>query len=275
MILQLPSFGDLDIRSVAGCATRVLVPHYKAVFDLGENDRNTLTTPKVFLSHTHTDHMSGIWQHAALRGLTGKQVPTYIVPVEWAERVANLMKAAMACDGAEIPHRLELLGRGEIHSLSPERFVRPFETFHRVPSQGYAVVKATKKLKAKYQGLPGTELANLRREGTLLEEYFHEVEFAYTGDTTIEVLGSEDVRKAKVLVMEVTYVGDEISVADARRHGHIHIKEVAAHAEEFKNEHIVLMHFSKRFHADEIWSEVNKHLPEHLRDRVHVVLDQH
>lgn len=52
-------------------------------------------------------------------------------------------------------------------------------------------------------------------------------EIAVPGDTTIEVLEKEaDVRTARVLVIEITFVDNVVSVEDARRFGHIHIDEV-------------------------------------------------
>lgn len=266
-------FGGLDVRSVAGRATRVLAPGYKAVFDLGETGEAVLRTQIAFISHTHTDHISAIWQHAAVRGLVGNQVGTYVVPEVMAERVRWLMEAAERCDCAQIPYSIVPMKAGD-ELIYRNKIVKSFETYHRVPAMGYAVINRVPKLKAEFKGKSHTELAQLSNAGVLLTEDVDTVEFAYTGDTRIRVLSQELVRKAKTLCMECTFVGPDLTPAHASETGHIHIDEIAAHADEFENEHIVLMHFSARYSAAEVHAEAKKKLPAHLFERVTLVTDQ-
>jgi hypothetical protein len=54
---------------------------------------------------------------------------------------------------------------GEELPLTGELFVKPFQTYHVVPSQGYVVYSRRQKLKPEYVGLPGQEIGRLKRSG--------------------------------------------------------------------------------------------------------------
>lgn len=49
--------------------------------------------------------------------------------------------------------------------------------------------------------------------------------------------------------------------------GHMHIDDFVEHAEKFKNEHILLIHFSARYSADSIVAALDDRLPVDLRKR--------
>jgi ribonuclease Z len=70
-------------------------------------------------------------------------------------------------------------------------------------------------------------------------------------------------------------VDDEVSVKSCRSKGHIHLYEVAERAELFKNDAILLTHFSARYHANDILRALDKHLPPDLRERVTPLLSGH
>ena len=95
---------------------------------------------------------------------------------------------------------------------------------------------------------------------------------AFTGDTCIDVVEREEVvRTAKVLVMEVTFFDDRVSVENARDKGHIHLDEVLDRAELFDNEHILFTHQSARYTHREAEEICARRLPEGLRERVTVL----
>lgn len=57
--------------------------------------------------------------------------------------------------------------------------------------------------------------------------------------------------------------------------GHIHLEDIAARADMFDNEAIVLMHFSARHHANDIVEAVQATLPPDLASRVWLALSRH
>ncbi|KAJ7560417.1 hypothetical protein O6H91_04G128700 [Diphasiastrum complanatum] len=76
-----------------------------------------------------------------------------------------------------------------------------------------------------------------------------------------------DVLRAKVLIMEATFLDQSVSIEHARSFGHVHLSEVVALADHFHNKAIVLIHFSALYGQEEILSAI-KNLPESLQSRV-------
>lgn len=76
-------------------------------------------------------------------------------------------------------------------------------------------------------------------------------------------------RESKILFLECTYVDADRNVERARAWGHTHLDEIIAHAKEFKNERIVLIHFSKRYKHSHIRDIVKRKTPDILKGRIH------
>jgi len=78
----------------------------------------------------------------------------------------------------------------------------------------------------------------------------------------------EDVLRARLLVMEMTFIDDSVTVEQAREKGHMHIADFVGHAHRFQNEAILLIHFSSRYKRSEIIAGLNTWLPPGLRAKV-------
>ncbi|GAX80635.1 hypothetical protein CEUSTIGMA_g8070.t1 [Chlamydomonas eustigma] len=75
-----------------------------------------------------------------------------------------------------------------------------------------------------------------------------------------------EVLKAKLLIMELTFIDDLVSVEDARAKGHMHIADFVANAHLFQqNEAILLIHFSARYSRQQILEALDIRLPAALR----------
>jgi ribonuclease Z len=266
---------DVDAVSVAGVQTCIQLPGLGLAFDIGRCPLSAISRDTILITHTHMDHVGGIAYHASLRDLRGMRPATYILAPESLEGVEALFLAFTRLSREELPRRLVPLGVGEEHGLPRGVTVRPFRSYHRLPCQGYAIHHRKKKLKPEYAGLPGPEIGRLHREGVAIEEACESLEVAFTGDTTIEVVEREEaVRKARLLIMEVTFLGEKVPVKKARSTGHIHLDEVAERAELFENEAILLTHFSTRHAKEEILEALDKKLPAALRARVTPLIDE-
>jgi ribonuclease Z len=58
-------------------------------------------------------------------------------------------------------------------------------------------------------------------------------EVAFTGDTTIEFVkdpANSPVLRAKLLIMECTFLDDTVDQDGARSRGHMHVRDLAEHA---------------------------------------------
>ena len=262
---ELLSFSGV---SVAGLETAIEVPSMRLVLDMGRCTHTAVNQKWVLVSHGHLDHIGAIAQHAARRALMKMSEGVYLVPRSIHPTVERLFNAAGELDGHAIARTVVPLDPGEEFALSGGRFVRPFATFHRVPSQGYTIWERRHRLRPEFQGLPGPELGRLRAQGVMLDEPHEAPVLAFTGDTRIEVIErTPELERVDTLVMETSFVDERVSVDEARAMGHIHLDEVRDRHELFQSRDVVFTHFSARYGATDIAAAIAR-LPDTLRPRV-------
>jgi ribonuclease Z len=221
------------------------------------------------------DHMGGIAYHAAMRELKNMRAPTYVVPHEYVAGLKALFEAWAQLDYSH-GHELIALGPGEEWSPRPGWFARPFRSTHVAPTQGYGLWRRKEKLLPHLRGLPSEEVGRRRLAGERVTAVTDTPEIAFCGDTTIDVVEREEVvRTARVLILETTFLDDRVSVELARSKGHVHLDEVVERAALFRNEALVLTHFSSRYTASEITALLDAKLPPDLRARVTPLLRGH
>ncbi|XVF11973.1 hypothetical protein REPUB_Repub08aG0074800 [Reevesia pubescens] len=63
-----------------------------------------------------------------------------------------------------------------------------------------------------------------------------------------------DALKARILVVENTFIDNSVSVEHATDYGHIHLSEIINYANKFENKAILLIHFSARYPL-EVWPD--------------------
>lgn len=259
----------LEGLSIAGVETCIEVPELRLVLDMGRCTRTAIQQPVVLLSHGHLDHMGAIAQHAARRSMMHMGESTYVVPAAIADDVQGLFNAAGRLDGQVIPRRVVPLAPGESFQLGKQRWVRPFETYHRVPSQGYTVWERRHRLRDEFRGLPGVELAALRKRGVEIEQAWEVPLLSFTGDTRVEVLErTPELQQCETLVIECTFLDELVSVPEARSTGHIHLEELLARVALLPRQDVVLSHFSARYRDEDVRRIVAERLPEALRGYV-------
>jgi len=255
--------------SVAGIETAIEVPSLGLVLDLGRCSRTSVNQPLVLVSHGHLDHVGAVVQHAARRAMMNMGESVYVVPASIAADVEGMFAAAEALDGGRIPRRVVPLGRDDELDLGKRRRVRPFETFHRVPSQGYTVWERRRRLRPPFRDLEGVRLGELRRAGHELDEEYDVPILCFSGDTRVEVLErNPELLQAETLLLEATFLDDRVSVEDARAMGHIHLDELVARSELLAARNIVLHHFSARYAPAEVSPLCQRRLPDTVKDRV-------
>lgn len=256
---------ELRGRSVAGLETCIEVPTLRLLLDLGSCSRTAVNQRLVLLSHGHLDHMGAVAQHAARRALLGMEEGVYFVPEAIAPEVEALFAAAGALDGQVIPRRVVPLSPGGEHSLGKHRKLRPFQTFHRVPSQGYTVWETRSRLRSEFHGLPGDRLGELRRQGVQVGEAYEVPLLSFTGDTRVEVLESTpELQRTECLVIETSFLDERVPVARAREMSHIHLDELIERRELLPKTDVVLSHFSSRYTPSEIAELLRRKLPDDL-----------
>nr|XP_043617254.1 tRNase Z TRZ1 [Erigeron canadensis]XP_043617255.1 tRNase Z TRZ1 [Erigeron canadensis] len=261
---------SIEGLSIAGHETCVILPSLNLAFDIGKCPQRAISQQFLFISHGHMDHIGGLPMYVATRGLYRMSPPTIIVPTVIKESVEKIFEAHRAMDQSELKHTLIGLDVGEEFHLRKDLKVKAFKTYHVIPSQGYVIYSVKQKLRPEYVGLPADEIKKLKFSGAEITYTTTSPEVAFTGDTTSDFIGDDnngDMLKAKILIMESTYVEDTMTVENARDYGHTHLSEIIKDANKFENKAILLIHFSARYHLNVIEEAISA-LPPPLAGRV-------
>ena len=260
--IPIPIFGF----SVAGVETSIEIPSLKLVLDMGRCSRTAVNQPVVVLSHGHLDHIGALTHHAGRRAMMKMPVATYLVPLAIVADVERMFDAAGALDRHPMARQVVGIEPGQTYALSGGRWLRPFETFHRVPSQGYTLWEHRHRLRPEFHGTPGAELAALKRRGVAVDEVHDVAVLSFTGDTRVEVLERvPELQQTETLVLETTFLDARVSVDDARAMGHIHLDEVLDRRALLPTRDVVFSHVSARYGNGEVERILAARLPDPLR----------
>jgi ribonuclease Z len=267
--------GPYTVRgiSVAGVYTSLQVPELGVVLDVGVPLRSFATTDHIFLSHGHSDHASALGALLAIRGLVGKHSPAQVfLPAEIESAVQEALAALGRLHRSAVSFETLPMLPGETRKVDRDIWVRAFRTHHAGPSLGYQFLKRVTKLKPEHQGLPGEEIARLRREGVAgIFEEIERLELAYATDTLARVLESApSILESRVLILESTYLDPKRTVEETQERLHVHLDEIIARADLFRNEALVLMHFSQLYGPQQVHELIRQRVPPALWERIRV-----
>lgn len=275
-------FGQETITafSISALATYALAPELNCAFDMGECLLEAVPLDHVFLTHAHGDHSRCLLRHESLRRLLGMEPATYYLPEETLEGFEALSMAWKTLERVgerrfEMP-RYKPMAPGDVIWLHRQLAAKAFRVDHTLPSLGYTLFDVRKKLKAEFQGREGRELAALRRQGVEFEDEVWLPRLTFIGDSTIDTLYREQqVGESRILFMELTYLLED-DLEMAHRRGHTHLEDLLKLLKEcpdmFRNEHIVLKHFSMRYERRVILSVLRDRLPKDFLERVHIMV---
>jgi ribonuclease Z len=264
----------IDAVSIGGVETCFQVPSFDVCLDIGRCPPGAEKRSNLLLTHGHIDHAAGLPYYISMRALMKASPPRIFCPPRaiepiqkmlsaWSELQADTERCALlpAAPGTDLPIKGDL-------------YARAFHAPHRIACTGYSLFKKVRKLKPELTGLPAQEIAARHARGEAINDLIERHELCFPGDTRIEVVERERcVREARVLLLECTFIGPEVAPEVAQGGGHIHLDDIAARAELFENEAILLTHFSRRHRPEEIRAAVAQRLPAKLRDRVSLLLE--
>jgi ribonuclease Z len=176
-------------------------------------------------------------------------------------------------DRGRLPCTLLPARPGDEIELSREHVVTVSGTCHTIPSVGFVVWDRRRKLKHEYQGLPGDKIRDLRLSGVDVTQELRTPLVAYLGDSSPEGLDRcPAMFEAQVLITELTFVAHSHRKEKIHKFGHMHLDDLLARRERFRNEVVIATHFSTRYTDDRIRRILAKKIPDMLDGRLNIWL---
>ena len=241
----------------------------RILLDCGEGTQRTLMKEKlgimkidrIFISHWHADHFSGLLGLIQTLELEGRERPLYIYgPPRTEEFTDRILDTGYFNRSYDI--FVEDLVEGD-EIVGEDYQVSPFEVEHGINAFGFVFQEDSSK-KANKQKMSELGLENSPKIGKLKqgeaiewdgqeitpEEVIEEMpgrKIVYSGDTSKCENLIDYAKKADLLIHEATCLHELIE----ERKGHTSAQQAAEIAEEANVEKLVLTHFSRRYRNNE------------------------
>lgn len=254
--------------SVAGRETYFFFPGLGIGFDLGRSPQLLVPARHIFLSHAHLDHAAGVPYWMSQRRLL--RLPAGTI---WTEPSAvaiwkEILERFQRLEGASYDAAIAPLAPGQTVEVRRDLGVTAFRSPHRIPALGFIASERKRKLLPRFQGLAEEEIRGRILSGEAVSEEISNPIVAFSGDASKGLFDAApaDFFRARLLLVECSFFDPEDSHR-AHHWGHLHVSDIAQHADLFENEVIVLTHLSLRATAEEIRREMKKTLPRRLLER--------
>lgn len=251
----------LEGSSRAGDSTWLKVHPPGLAFDVGRGSLQLGGSRDLFVSHGHLDHALGLPFAISQRTLHESAATRVFCPKEIEDDLRAFVEAAERLE--RVAYRWELfpLSVGDRVEVARDLVVEAFPVDHVVPSLGFHLFRKKHRLAPAYQGKEPSELAALRASGVAIEETIESLWVSYCADTGPGVFDLEPrIFTSSVLILECTFLSSELTDR-AVRYKHMHIDEIAARAERFENQAIVLQHLSHRHAFEDLEQAIEERLP--------------
>ena len=255
----------ITAASTALFSTWVFVEELGLLLDAGDGVSAALTQKtgkikNVFVSHADRDHVCGLLQLHQLNARDGK--PAIHYPKD-AGTFPALRDFVTRFDPQSGPATWSPLDDDQIIPLDNGYSITAHPSPHivvegQVKALGYTLEHTRKRLKQAFQGLPGKEIAEKKKElgeDAVMEQVVTKP-LGYSGDTP--ALDPTIWQGVEVLLHEATFLNSQTT-----RGQHSNLEQVIHTATSLDLEALVLMHFSARYKPDEIAAAIKHHANEH------------
>lgn len=267
MTLASHDYRGVSIGSEVTCHQ---LPGYDLVLDMGQATPSSTVVPNVFITHAHGDHIGGVKNHFMRRESWGLPRGRYYMQEEDVRPFQDVLRAEARLCRNPILQEMDVVGLTETSriTIKGNLELRPFWSAHRIPTLGAALFRSRKRLKPEFEGKSGKDLVAAKKAGIQIDELVDLPEVCYPGDTNLNVLtgaAGETVRKSRLLLLECTFIDDEVAPKQATRTGHVHVEDFlkALWDGAFGNEVILLTHFSARYTPDYIRNTLDRRLKDY------------
>ncbi len=232
----------------------------RILFDCGEGmstylENKVYAIQRVFLSHGHADHISGLMGLINIRNnAMGDREKDLTIYFPAGNHFISELIVYFSRTNRRLRYNLEWvpLQPGDRVQLLEGRHGRYLEAFATVHSPGeislgYSIVERRRRLKPEYRDLSQEEIVKLVRAGKkaeITEEYDQRI-FSYGGDSV--PLKPYFIRDTEVLCHEATFLRDE----DRKEYKHSTVWEaIEVAVEAGVKKELILFHLSSRYRRD-------------------------
>ena len=268
--------GDFSLAgySVAGEESVIIAPELDVTFDIGKCPREALAVNHVLLSHGHADHVAGLPYYFAQRDFQGIAGGKALVPAELVEPLQGLMSAWGRVEGHVPPYRFIGMRNGDDFEIRRGLFARAFNVPHVGGSLGYSVIDVRNKLKEEFLGLAGPQIVELKNKGVEITTRVEVPLVAFLGDTgKVNFSHAPFVANARALLLECTFFEPD-HVSRARAGKHVHVTDLPEILEGMNNEHIYLIHVTRRTNMAMARKFLAAALPKATLDRISFLMSR-
>lgn len=253
--------------SIAGQESFYKLPGFHALLELGRAPDDVVAYPTICLTHGHLDHAAGLAHHASRRKLAGLPPAKVFVPEEATRDIGAWLSACERLENVRYGVNLVPAADGDRIRLRNDLELTVLPGRHRVPTVGYLFSEVRQKLRDDFADKPGEQIAALRARGVEVTRREEIPLLAYPGDCGAAIFDAvPQLLTAKVLLLECSFLRAE-DRDRATVYEHIHLDDVVSRAGLFRNEAVVLTHFSARYRPAEI-REALKAIPEPLASKI-------
>ena len=253
--------------SIAGRESFYKLPGFRTLLEFGRAPEDTVSYATVCLTHGHLDHAAGLAHHASRRRLDGMSAARVFAPEEAVPDLEAWLAFSQRLENVDYGLHVTPATPGASFRLRNDLELKILPGRHRVPTVGYLFSEIKHKLRDEFLGLPGERIAALRAQGVEVTRRQEIALLAYPGDCAPAIFdAAPEIFLARVLLIECSFVLPE-DRERARTYAHLHLDDLVERASEFRNEAIVLTHFSQRYRVEEIRRALQS-LPDSLTERV-------
>ncbi|HLN57455.1 MAG TPA: MBL fold metallo-hydrolase [Thermoanaerobaculia bacterium] len=257
----------IDGVSIAGRESFYKLPGFRTLLEFGRAPEDTVSYATVCLTHGHLDHAAGLAHHASRRRLDGMSAARVFAPEEVVPDLEAWLTFSQRLEKVDYGLHVTPATPGASFRLRNDLELKILPGRHRVPTVGYLFSEIKHKLRDEFLGLPGERIAALRAQGVEVTRRQEIALLAYPGDCAPAIFdAAPEIFLARVLLIECSFVLPE-DRERARTYAHLHLDDLVERASEFRNEAIVLTHFSQRYPVEEIRRALQS-LPDSLTERV-------
>ena len=228
----------------------------RILFDCGEGISTMLTNKifavkKIFLTHSHADHISGLWGFLNTRSsaMGEREKPLDIYYHKDSQMIRKYLDFIMDT-GSKMKyelniHEIDVGEQIELVSGKNARFIVPFPTDHmnNECTLGFQVKEKRKRLKQAYRNLDQTRIKEIIKESgkeSISEEYIHNL-LTLSGDGN--VIADRYFENTSTLLHECTFLDSE----DIRGEKHTEINKLLEKVIRFKPKRLIVYHISSRY----------------------------